>query len=440
MRAVDTVEPRASGRAGANPVVPPPAAAPVPARAAAPATGVTPPGPAARTRAPRVTSLRSFRIPEGAEAGTPVELSEHGDGRLGSDARADVRLMVARGGGAADGTGTVEHHRFADLPGVLDAGDVLVVNTSAVVPAALDAWAFDGSPLRLHLSTEQPGGFWVVEPRLPAGPGTERFHGRPPAHLDVAGGGCAELLAPYPAVPGRGIDGRGDPAAHSPAGMTPSHGHRLWLARLDLPAPVLDHLAAHGQPIRYAHAEGAWPVDAYQSVFARVPGSAEMPSAARPFTHALVTDLVSQGVAVAPIVLHTGVSSQEAGEPPYAERYDVPASTAALVTAARADGRRVIAVGTTVVRALETTADDRGRSHPGRGWTELVVTPERGVYVVDGLLTGWHEPESSHLAMLEAVAGRGLLAASYDAAVAEGYRWHEFGDSHLILPGNRPGP
>jgi len=112
----------------------------------------------------------------------------------------------------------------------------------------------------------------------------------------------------------------------------------------------------------------------------------------------------------------------------------VPAATAALVNAARRDGRRVVAVGTTVVRALETTADEHGRSHPGRGWTDLVVTPERGVRVVDGLVTGWHEPESSHLALLEAVGGADLVEASYDAAVAGGYRWHEFGDSHLILP------
>jgi S-adenosylmethionine:tRNA ribosyltransferase-isomerase len=354
----------------------------------------------------------SFRIPDGAEAGTPVELSERGDGRLGSDARAEVRLMVARGGRGGDAG--VAHHRFTELAEVLDDGDVLVVNNSAVVPAALDAVGPDGAAVRLHLSTEQPGGFWVVEPRLPAGPGTERFTGPPPAHLTVAGGGRAELLAPYPAA--------GD---HSP---------RLWLARLDLPAPVPDHLAVHGQPIRYAHTRGAWPIDAYQSVFARVPGSAEMPSAARPFTPALVTALVSRGVVVAPVTLHTGVSSQEAGEPPYAGRFTVPAATASLVTAARRDGRRIIAVGTTVVRALETTADERGRSHPGRGWTELLVTPERGVRVVDGLLTGWHEPESSHLAMLHAVAGPRLLAASYAAAVDGGYRWHEFGDSHLILP------
>ncbi|HYZ98406.1 MAG TPA: S-adenosylmethionine:tRNA ribosyltransferase-isomerase [Acidimicrobiales bacterium] len=196
----------------------------------------------------------------------------------------------------------------------------------------------------------------------------------------------------------------------------------------------MTYLAAHGQPIRYAHIQGAWPLEAYQSVFSRHPGSAEMPSAARPFTEALVTELVTRGIIVAPVLLHTGVSSQEAGEPPYPERYEVPAATASLVNAAHADGRRVIAVGTTAVRALESTADGAGRSHPGGGWTELVVTPERGVRVVDGLLTGWHEPESSHLAMLEAIAGPELLDASYAAAVSEGYRWHEFGDSHLILP------
>jgi S-adenosylmethionine:tRNA ribosyltransferase-isomerase len=353
------------------------------------------------------TTGLSFRVPEGGEAGTPVELRQVG-GRLGSDARAEVRLMVAR-----RGDNQVSHQRFADLGQVLYPGDVLVVNTSAVVPAALAARGPDGTGLRLHLSTEQPGGFWVVEPRRPAGPGTERYLGTPPAHLVLPGGGRAELLAPYPAGTGQ---------------------RRLWLARLDLPGDTLGYLEVHGHPIRYAHVDRAWPIEAYQSVFSRVPGSAEMPSAARPFTESLVTDLVTRGVVIAPIVLHTGVSSQEAGEPPYAERFDVPAATASLVNGAHADGRRVIAVGTTVVRALESTADERGRSHPGRGWTELVVTPERGVRVVDGLVTGWHEPESSHLALLEAVAGDELLGVSYTAAVAGSYRWHEFGDSHLILP------
>lgn len=373
------------------------------------ATDVAAGSTAARTSWPTaVTSMKPFRIPEGAEAGTPAEMRGAVDD-IGAEGRAAVRLMVARRART-----TVDHLVFGRLADVLAPGDLLVVNTSAVVPAALDARpAAPGPNVRLHLSTEQPGGFWVVEPRRPAGAGTDRLTVTPPTHLVLPGGGRAELLAPYPS--GTAV-------------------RRLWLARLDLPTDTLAYLATHGQPVRYAHVDRAWPIEAYQSVFSREPGSAEMPSAARPFTDRLVTDLVTRGVTIAPVTLHTGVSSQEAGEPPYAERYSVPPATAALVNGARRDGRRVIAVGTTVVRALETTADEGGRAHPGSGWTELVVTPERGVRVVDGLVTGWHEPESSHLAMLEAIAGRDLLETSYATAIADGYRWHEFGDSHLILP------
>jgi S-adenosylmethionine:tRNA ribosyltransferase-isomerase len=371
------------------------------------ATGLAPVPDAAPGRRAARTTVHPFRIPPGGEAGTPIEV-ETGGGEVGSDARADVRLMVAR-----RATGEIVHRRFSDIAGALSPGDVLVVNTSAVIPAAVEAMGPDGRELRLHLSTEQPGGFWVVEPRRRSGVGSTRYEGDPPRRLLLSGGGEAALLTPYPAG---------------------ARTRRLWLARLDLPVPTLRYLDAHGQPIRYAHIAGAWPLAAYQSVFSRVPGSAEMPSAARPFTDALVTDLVSRGVIVAPVTLHTGVSSQEAGEAPYAERFVVPPSTAAVVNRARADGRRVVAVGTTVVRALETTADEGGVSHPGQGWTETVITPERGVRVVDGLLTGWHEPESSHLAMLETIAGRPLLEASYGEAVTARYRWHEFGDSHLILP------
>ena len=198
--------------------------------------------------------------------------------------------------------------------------------------------------------------------------------------------------------------------------------------------PLLEHLDRWGRPIRYRYVPDSWPLDAYTNAFALEPGSAEMPSAGRVLTPEVVTDLVAHGVVVAPIVLHTGVASLEAHETPYPERYRVPVSTARLVNATRDAGRRVVAVGTTVVRALETVADEAGRVHPGTGWTELVVTPERGVRVVDGLLTGWHEPEASHLRMLEAVAGRPALELAYAAALDAGYRWHEFGDVHLILP------
>jgi S-adenosylmethionine:tRNA ribosyltransferase-isomerase len=193
-------------------------------------------------------------------------------------------------------------------------------------------------------------------------------------------------------------------------------------------------LGDHGRPIRYRHVPDDWPLSSYQTVFATEPGSAEMPSAARPFSARVVADLVKRGVTIAPLLLHTGVSSQEASELPYPEQYRVPSATAALVNHIRSQGGRVIAVGTTVVRALETVTDRRGVVHPGEGWTEVVITPQRGVRAVDGLITGWHEPEATHLAMLEAIAGRPLLECSYAAALSAGYAWHEFGDSHLILP------
>jgi S-adenosylmethionine:tRNA ribosyltransferase-isomerase len=139
-------------------------------------------------------------------------------------------------------------------------------------------------------------------------------------------------------------------------------------------------------------------------------------------------------VLVAPVTLHTGVSSPERGEPPYPERYRVPRETARLVNAVRGWGGQVIATGTTVVRALETVAQPHGTVAAGEGWTHLVVTPERALWAVDGLLTGLHESESSHLDVLTAAAGEELLACSYRAALEHGYRWHEFGDSHLILP------
>ncbi len=193
-------------------------------------------------------------------------------------------------------------------------------------------------------------------------------------------------------------------------------------------------MARHGRPIRYRYVPRDWPLAAYQTVFAIEPGSAEMPSAARPFTAEVVTRLVSRGIAIAPLTLHTGVSSLEGNERPYAERFRVPPATATLVNATHRGGGHVIAAGTTVVRALETVTDHAGTVHPGEGWTDVVVTPQRGVRAVDGLLTGWHEPEASHLAMLEAVAGREALVAAYEAAFEQGYRWHEFGDSHLLLP------
>jgi S-adenosylmethionine:tRNA ribosyltransferase-isomerase len=320
--------------------------------------------------------------------------------------REAVRLLVA-------GRAGIEHASFRDLPDLLRPGDLLVVNSSATLPAALPAERAGGERLRLHLSTSLPlpgrpwpdDGHerWVVELRE----GGERHHGgQAGERLALPGGAHAELLARY------------------------LGGRRLWAARLRLPEPVLDYLARHGSPIRYRHSPQDRPLADYQTVFADEPGSAEMPSAGRPFTDRLVRRLLARGIAFAPITLHTGVSSLEAGEPPYPERFRVPAATAKAVN----DAERVIAVGTTVVRALESVASADGTVEPVEGWTRLFVDPDRGVRAVDGMITGWHEPESSHLAMLEAIAGRDTIERSYAAARAHGYRWHEFGDSHLLLP------
>jgi len=139
-------------------------------------------------------------------------------------------------------------------------------------------------------------------------------------------------------------------------------------------------------------------------------------------------------VLIAPVTLHCGVSSLESGEDPYPEPYDVPPATARLVNYVRAAGGRVIAAGTTAVRALESVCDDAGLVRPGAGWTSHVVTPDTGVRVVDGLLTGLHEPRSSHLRMLAAFLGPDLMGRVYDEAIRSGYLWHEFGDVHLLLP------
>ena len=226
------------------------------------------------------------------------------------------------------------------------------------------------------------------------------------------------------------VEGRWCSSREFPDGGPP----RLWVASLHLDRPVLQYLARAGRPIRYGCTDSSWPIDAYQTAFSIDPGSAEMPSAARGFTPELVTRLVAKGVSIAPITLHTGVCSQEAHEPPYAEWYRVPAPTAERVNAAHAAGHAVIAVGTTATRALETVADADGRVHARRRLDRPRRHPDRGVRAVDGLLTGWHEPQASHLQLLEAVAGRELLDVSYAAALELGYRWHEFGDLHLISP------
>jgi S-adenosylmethionine:tRNA ribosyltransferase-isomerase len=307
-------------------------------------------------------------------------------------------MLVARPSG-------IEHAHFADLTRFLAPGDLVVVNNSGTLPAAVDGHR-GGTGVTVHFSTQLDDKSWVVELR-PPGHATGSVPDAAPGQRVVLPGAMLVLIDEY--VPGR-----------------------LWRAAVSTEVPPV--LARHGRPIRYAYVERQWPIEDYQTVFARDPGSAEMPSAGRPFSAELVTSLVTAGVVVAPITLHTGVSSIEQGKPPLPERFCVPETTARLVNLTRAAGKRVVAVGTTVTRALESVAAPDGSVTAGAGWTDLVLGPDRPARAVNGLITGWHEPGASHLLLLQAVAGAALVERAYAAADGAGYLWHEFGDSCLLLP------
>jgi S-adenosylmethionine:tRNA ribosyltransferase-isomerase len=325
----------------------------------------------------------------------PADLEAHEPPEARGLARDRVRLLVSH---VEDDR--IEHRRFTDLPGVLRPGDLVVANDSATLPASLSARRADGTQINLHISTRLPAELWVVEPR-----GIAAHDGEV---LNVPDGATCRLLAPYP------------------------RSQRLWLAQFD--ANVDDLMARFGRPIAYPYVHGQWPLEMYQTIYAGPAGSAEMPSAGRAFSPDILEGLAHRGISFVTLTLHAGVSSLEGHEKPYAEEYWVPELTASAVRDARSSDRRVIAVGTTVVRALESAwqAGD-GEVVASHAWTDLVISPERGVRVVDSLLTGFHEPKASHLAMLEAIAGRRHLETAYHAALDGGYLWHEFGDLHLIL-------
>jgi S-adenosylmethionine:tRNA ribosyltransferase-isomerase len=353
---------------------------------------------------PRLPQPRTqfVRLP-GSDAAEPAEA--RGLRRDG------VRLLVAE-------PGSVTHTSFDRIGQFLRPGDLLVINNSATLAAAVDARRpsahGEAVGIAVHFSTPLDDGSWVVELR-PAGRATG-FLGdvRHAERIELPDGAALTVLDGYP-----------DPEVV---------GGRLHRVRLAVEGDVMTYLDRHGRPIRYSYVEHAWPLSSYQTVFGVVPGSAEMASAGRPFSTALVTSLVADGIAIAPITLHAGVTSADPGEPPTPERIVVPPSTAALVNATRATGGRVIAVGTTPTRALETAAEADGSVHAVSGWTDLVLGPQRPARVIDGLITGWHDAGASHLLLLEAVAGAELVEAAYRAAIPGGYLWHEFGDSALLLP------
>jgi S-adenosylmethionine:tRNA ribosyltransferase-isomerase len=343
--------------------------------------------------------------------------------------RDGVRLLVATPAG-------IRHTVFDRLGDQLRAGDVLVVNISATVPGELDGTR-DGSAVVVHVANRLSDGTRVAELRTAPDASAPVLDGRVGERIGLPAGGVVELLAAYPELRASGIaDPKGDARAaqamasgSSPTGV----GNRLWRSRVTVPQKLSHYLRERARPISYGYLSGSFPISAYQTIFALCPGSAEMPSAGRPFSADLVARLVGQGVIFAPITLHTGLSSQDVGEVPQPEWFEVSETTAHLVNSSRARGGRVIAVGTTATRAIESAASPDGIVAAASGWTDLVISPERSVRVVDGLITGWHNPAASHLLLVESVAGAELTQRAYDAAVAEHYLWHEFGDSCLFL-------
>src|SRR5687768_11195146 len=357
--------------------------------------------------APSPLSMIEFSLPPELEASAPPEAR--------GLRRDQVRLMVSN-----YSTNQIRHARFHDLPEYLSEGDVLVINTSRTRNSALTAFRADDTALELRLSTHFDDDLWTVEVRSIDDKGKTK-------HLEDAREGevltlpmLAKAILQEPYISDCTEDAK------------PSE--TLWLARLKFPLQVDDYLARYGFPIRYNYVKERWPLSFYQTVYATESGSAEMPSAGRPFTSGLMNQLASKGIQIAPLVLHTGVSNLDTHEPPYKEFYRVPSETACMVNEARASGHRIVAVGTTAIRALETVTNADGKTHAGEGWTCLVITPQRGLRAVNALLTGMHEPEASHLAILEALAGLSHIKTAYDEALHSGYLWHEFGDLHLIMP------
>ncbi|MEO1288077.1 MAG: S-adenosylmethionine:tRNA ribosyltransferase-isomerase [Chloroflexota bacterium] len=315
--------------------------------------------------------------------------------------RDSIRLMVS----TSEGHQHTQFHKLADQ---FRAGDVLVVNNSATMPASLPAEGRIGE-FRLNLATDYGRGLWLAEPRWSVSqPGPLALK-----QGDVISVGelQAKLIAPYPNLP------------------------RLWFVQFD--GCVVCSMDKIGEPIRYGYVKSAYDLQHYQTVFSRVRGSVEMPSAAYPFTESVVESLKRKGVQIAEITLHTGVSSLEVevddieAHTLYPEPFSVSDETAQIINQAKENNQRIVAVGTTVVRALESSCNGTVIQAKS-GFTRRYIHPKVGIHVIDGLITGLHDPVTSHLAMLYTVASEDRIREAYREAIAEGYLWHEFGDSHLI--------
>jgi S-adenosylmethionine:tRNA ribosyltransferase-isomerase len=339
-----------------------------------------------------VLDQRTLTLPPERRAGLPAELR---GGR-----RDQARLLVIDRAAR-----TLAHSRLDGLGEFLQPGDLLVFNTSRTLPAALPARRENGEAVELRPCVRR-GESWDVLAVQPS---------PPHENVPLREGERLSLDRASAIVEGRRPD-------------IPL----LWRLRLDRSA--LDLILRVGHPIRYSYVPDAVPLEYYQSIFATQSGSAESPSAGRAFTWELILALRRRGVQTAGVLLHTGLSSFQddafdAEHHLFEEWFAIGRATADAVRSAR----RVIAVGTTVVRALETAATGPRAVRVMEGWTDLRIGSGAQLQAVQGLITGFHEPQASHFDLLRAFLDEPLLARAYAQAIEHGYLWHEFGDLTLII-------
>ncbi len=309
------------------------------------------------------------------------------------------------------GSQVLKHRYFYDLPDYLKPGDVLVLNDTQVIPARL--WGrrgATGAKIEILLLTQKEGDVWeaLVRPGKRVPVGTELVFGQ------------GELRAQTLAV-------------------TASGGRMLRFFYKDVSfGTLLQRLGEMPLP-PYIKEKPADP-QRYQTIYARREGSAAAPTAGLHFTSRLLKKLKAQGVEIVYLLLHVGLGTFRPVKTKnieehymHAEYYEVTAGTAAAINAARAAGGRVVAVGTTVVRTLETVSTDTGIVQPGKGWTDIFIYPGYSFKAVDCLLTNFHLPRSTLLMLVSAFAGREKILSAYYEAVKDNYRFFSFGDGMLIL-------
>ncbi|MFK7936460.1 MAG: S-adenosylmethionine:tRNA ribosyltransferase-isomerase [Saprospiraceae bacterium] len=345
------------------------------------------------------SDIINFNLPNHLACPKPTELR--------NISRDDVRLLVT------SDNGVEEHTYFRNFTDYLKAGDVLVVNTSATQLAAFPIVLPNGKKGRIHFSTQMNNTEWLAEIRVIKGNKTVRWQaGEVNMVFELAAGLTIQLKSNF----------------YESRTML-----NLWRVEIKTVRDFQSYRNEYGQPIRYENLDKPYPLDYFQTFFSFHAGSSEMPSAGRGFTPELIDKLLQKGVVFAPILLHTGVSSLEENESPYPEYFEVNPITAAILNHAKSNDNRIISVGTTAIRAVESATNEVGKVISQKGHTNLYIKSDYQMKTVNSLLTGFHEPKASHLHMLQALAGVRHIARAYTAAIDHAYYWHQFGDLHLIL-------